>query len=483
MGATGTRGPGGQTARSPTGQFAFPRAGNTQRMTLPAEVTRVRLPTWAGEFDLRMFQAPSEHVYLLFVRGALGNGRSVLTRLHSGCLTGDALGSLRCDCGPQLRLAMRRIAAEGRGALLYAPGHEGRGIGLVAKLRAYLLQDQGHDTLEANRLLGLPVDGRDYRESVQVLRAAGVRSVRLLTNNPGKARALVEGGVAVECVVPIQTSPHVRNLGYLEAKRRRLGHRAPAGEPVETAGPVAWNGSAGDALDVTGLLGEVRPRPGRPYVVLKYAQTLDGRIAAAGGDSKWISGAAERRISHALRAACDAVLVGKGTVLRDDPLLTVRMVSGASPIRVILDTVLQVPLDAGVFDGAAATVVLTSARSSPHRRAVLRERGVRVELVGEVPDGVDLDDGLARLWSLGIRAVLVEGGARVITSLLRARLADRVVVSVAPLLLGRGVEAVGDLGTQQVADGLQLANRTVHAAGSDILIGGDLVGDHRSGRR
>jgi GTP cyclohydrolase II len=448
-------------------------------MTPPQELVRLPLPTWAGEFEVRAFQGPTGQVSLLLVRGELGDGRSILTRLHSGCLTGDALGSLRCDCGPQLRLAMRRIAAEGRGVLLYAPGHEGRGIGLLAKLRAYAVQDQGHDTVDANRHLGLPVDGRDYREAVQVLRAAGVRSVRLLTNNPEKVRALAEGGIPVDAVLPIQTAPHLRNLRYLETKRRRLGHRAPAGDPVgaDTEAQAA-RGPADDqgaALDATRLLGEVRARPGHPYVVLKYAQTLDGRIAAAGGDARWISGTPERRVAHSMRAACDAVLVGRGTVLRDDPQLTVRMVPGASPIRVILDSALRVPDGARVFDRGAATVVLTSARSSPDRRAELRRQGVRVEVVRAVPDGVDLDDGLARLRTLGIRSVLVEGGASVITSLLRASLADRLVVSVAPVLLGTGVDAVGDLGTRRVADGLQLANRTVHAVGADVLIGGDLA--------
>jgi GTP cyclohydrolase II len=438
-------------------------------MAPPREVATLSLPTWAGEFDLRAFQAASGEVYLLFTHGEIGDGEGLLVRLHSGCLTGDALGSLRCDCGPQLRLAMRRIAADGRGVLLYAPGHEGRGVGLVAKLQAYMLQDDGHDTVDANRRLRLPVDGRDYGEAVQVLLAAGVRSARLLTNNPEKARALAAGGVRVEAVVPLQTSPHVRNLRYLETKRRRLGHRAPTGEAL--LGEASRNGQD-QAIDATALLGEVAARDDRPYVVLKYAQTLDGRIATGGGDSKWISGPEERRVSHAMRAACDAVLVGAGTVLADDPLLTVRMVPGVSPIRVVLDSTLRVPADAQVLGLDAATVVLTSERSDPERRADLRRGGVQVEVVRAGPDGIDLAEGLARLLALGIRSLLVEGGARVITSTLRGRLADRVVVAVAPLLLGSGTEAVGDLGATQVADGLRLVDRTVHQVGPDVLVAG-----------
>jgi GTP cyclohydrolase II len=440
-------------------------------MLLPQEVARLPLSTWAGEFDLRALRAASGNLYLALARGDIGDGRGVLVRLHSGCLTGDALGSLRCDCGPQLRLAMRRIAAEGRGLLLYVPGHEGRGIGLVEKLRAYMLQDQGDDTVQANRRLGLPVDGRDYREAAQVLVSIGVRSARLLSNNPEKSRALHREGILVEDLVPIQTAPHLRNRGYLETKRQRLAHRRPGGEPLAADGGLDGQDKA---LDATTLLGDVRPGTDRPYVVLKYAQTLDGRIATASGEAKWISGPGERSVSHALRAACDAVAVGAGTVLADDPLLTVRMVPGASPIRVVLDSILRIPTSAQVLGADATTIVLTTERSHPNRRAMLKEGGVMVEVVRQGPDGIDLHDGLGRLRGLGVRTLLVEGGARVITSMLRRRLVDRVVVAVAPILLGKGTEAVGDLGTSSVADGLHLVNRTVHQAGPDLLIAGDL---------
>jgi GTP cyclohydrolase II len=446
-------------------------------MVPPKEVASLSLPTWAGEFDLRAFQGASGEVYLLFVLGEIGDGRGILVRLHSGCLTGDALGSLRCDCGPQLRLAMRRIAADGRGVLLYAPGHEGRGVGLVSKLQAYMLQDHGDDTVDANRRLRLPVDGRDYREAVHVLQAAGIRGARLLTNNPEKARALDQGGILVEAVVPLQTAPHVRNLRYLDTKRQRLGHQAPSGEALPGDGSLDGQDRA---VDATALLGDVRSAGDRPYVVLKYAQTLDGRIATGGGDSKWISSPEERRVSHAMRAACDAVMVGAGTVVADDPMLTVRMVPGASPIRVVLDSRLRVPAGARVLGPDAATIVLTGERSDPDRRAALRRQGVRVEAVREAPDGIDLADGLARLLALGIRSLLVEGGAHVITSMLRGRMADRMVVAVAPLLLGDGTEAVGDLGVTQVADGLRLLDRTVHHVGPDLLVAGNLDGARRA---
>ena len=249
-------------------------------------------------------------MYLALVCGEIGDGRSVLTRLHSECLTGDALGSLRCDCGTQLRQAAREIAAEGRGILVYATDHEGRGIGLVNKLRAYMLQEDGEDTVDANCRLGFPPDARSYAAAAGCLGLLGVRSVRLLTNNPSKVEALRRAGIDVERTI-LRTSPHVRNVDYLHTKGARLGHLAPAGVPLD-GNPI------GEATDVA-LFGRAAAPAWRPYVVLKYAQTVDGRIATRRGDAKWISGEAERRISHGLRAACDAVLVGVGTAIIDDP--------------------------------------------------------------------------------------------------------------------------------------------------------------------
>jgi GTP cyclohydrolase II len=344
----------------------------------PHEVATLPLGTTFGEFELRAFEFPSGAVYLALVRGEIGDGRSVLTRLHSECLTGDALGSLRCDCGTQLREAAREIAAEGRGVLVYATDHEGRGIGLVNKLRAYMLQEDGEDTIDANCRLGFPPDARTYDAAACCLGLIGIRSVRLLTNNPTKVEALRGAGIEVEQTVPLQTSPHVRNIEYLHVKEARLGHLAPAGVPLD-GDPI------GEAIDVAPLLGDAAAPSWRPYVVLKYAQTIDGRIATRRGEAKWISSEAERRISHGLRAACDAVLVGVGTAIIDDPQLTVRMVPGPSPLRVVLDSTLRLPSTARVLDARAGTVVITTAPSSEERRAALRARAVGVHVVDRQP--------------------------------------------------------------------------------------------------
>ena len=431
------------------------------------EVASLPLGTTFGEFELRAFELASGEVYLALLRGDLGDGRSVLTRLHSECVTGDALGSLRCDCGAQLREAGREIAAEGRGVLIYATDHEGRGIGLVNKLRAYMVQEDGADTVDANCRLGFPPDARTYDAAARCLDLLGVRSVRLLTNNPSKVEALTRAGIEVERTVPLQTSPHVRNVEYLQAKEARLGHVAPAGVPLD-GNPI------GEATNVAPLLGRPLAPAARPYVVLKYAQTVDGRIATQGGEAKWISSEAERRISHGLRAACDAVLVGVGTAIIDDPQLTVRMVPGSSPLRVVLDSTLRLPSTAHVFDDQARTVVLTTSSSSEERRAALRARAVGVHVVAAGPRGVDLVSALLRLRALGVGSLLVEGGARVITSFFAEKLVDRLVVGIAPTIMGAGVEAVGDLGVASVGESVRLTNRSVHQAGGDLLVAADV---------
>jgi 3,4-dihydroxy 2-butanone 4-phosphate synthase/GTP cyclohydrolase II len=430
------------------------------------QVATVALPTPYGEFQGHAFETGSGFVYLALVRGTVTTGPAVLTRLHSECLTGDALGSLRCDCGVQLRSSLRAIAAEGRGVLVYATGQEGRGIGLVNKLLAYVEQDHGADTVDANLRLGLPVDLRSYDDAAAVLLELGVRSVRLITNNPAKATGLAAAGVHVEQVQPIPTAAHIRNNGYVRTKQQRLGHH-------DSATPL--NGWDEPVLDVTELLGAVRAHPDRPYVVLKYAQTLDGRIATSSGDSKWISGADERAISHALRAACDAVLVGVGTVVSDDPQLTVRMVPGASPVRVVLDSTLRTPSTARVLDDAAATILFTTDRATPGRVDELRARQIGVRLVPAGPGGADLTSALTDLHATGVRSLLVEGGAKVITSVLAEGLADRLIVAVAPTILGAGTEAIGDLGISTVASGVRLTNRSLHVMADDLLIAWDVA--------
>ncbi|MGW0517200.1 bifunctional 3,4-dihydroxy-2-butanone-4-phosphate synthase/GTP cyclohydrolase II [Crossiella sp. NPDC003009] len=188
-------------------------------------VAEARIPTAHGVFRAVGYDSlldGIEHVAL--VTGELGDGEDVLVRVHSECLTGDVFGSLRCDCGPQLDAALAAVAAEGRGVVLYMRGHEGRGIGLMHKLQAYQLQDNGADTVDANLALGMPADARDYGTGAQILSDLGIRSMRLLTNNPAKRVGLEGYGLRVVDRVPMPIRPNPENLRYLRTKRDRMGH-------------------------------------------------------------------------------------------------------------------------------------------------------------------------------------------------------------------------------------------------------------------
>ena len=197
--------------------------------SLVTRVAETRLPTEFGEFTAFGYRSDtddSEHIAL--VAGEIGDGLDLLVRVHSECLTGDVFGSLRCDCGPQLHAALKRISEEGRGVVLYVKGHEGRGIGLLHKLRAYTLQDQGLDTVDANLELGLPADARDYGTGAQILADLGIRSMRLLTNNPAKRAGLEGYGLTILERVPLVITPNEHNRAYLQAKVDRMGHTMSA---------------------------------------------------------------------------------------------------------------------------------------------------------------------------------------------------------------------------------------------------------------
>ncbi|WP_275295588.1 bifunctional 3,4-dihydroxy-2-butanone-4-phosphate synthase/GTP cyclohydrolase II [Amycolatopsis sp. La24] len=188
-------------------------------------VAEARIPLAAGEFRAVGYDSLLDGIeHVAFVYGEIGDGEDILVRVHSECLTGDVFGSLRCDCGPQLDAALQKVADEGRGVVLYIRGHEGRGIGLLHKLQAYQLQDAGADTVDANLALGVPADARDYGTGAQILCDLGVRSMRLLTNNPAKRVGLEGYGLRVTGRVALPVSPNPENLRYLRTKRDRMGH-------------------------------------------------------------------------------------------------------------------------------------------------------------------------------------------------------------------------------------------------------------------
>jgi 3,4-dihydroxy 2-butanone 4-phosphate synthase/GTP cyclohydrolase II len=207
---------------------------------LVERVASARVPLRYGEYTAYGYASSyDDREHVAFVFGEIGDGDDVLVRVHSECLTGDVFGSLRCDCGPQLDAALAAVAREGRGVVLYIRGHEGRGIGLLHKLQAYQLQDAGSDTLDANLELGLPADARDYGTGAQILVDLGIRTMRLLTNNPAKRAGLEGYGLAVVGQVRLPTHANPENLRYLEAKRDRMGHDLDLGPIADSIGEIS----------------------------------------------------------------------------------------------------------------------------------------------------------------------------------------------------------------------------------------------------
>jgi len=413
------------------------------------------LPTRYGAFRIAVYRVPSSDAEVVaLIHGDVRTWSPVLVRLHSECLTGEALGSLRCDCGDQLASALEQIGRAERGVLLYLR-HEGRGIGLFDKIRAYALQDDGLDTVDANVALGLPIDAREFASAAAVLRRLGTRRVRVLTNNPAKIEALRSHGIDVIERVPLETAPNAVSLPYLRTKQRRMGHLL---EAIERASASA-------------------ARANVPRVTVHYAQTLDGRIASRTGDARWVSGDASLRFAHELRASHDAVLVGIGTVLKDDPLLTVRLVAGTSPVRVIVDSTLRTPPDAkALVDRHERTVIATTDAAPIARMERLRAAGAEIVRVRrDANDDVDLQALFERLRAMGLASVLVEGGRGIITGVLRHGLVDRLTVCIAPKVLGKGIEAVGDLGIERLRDSLTFRDARFVPCGDDIIFDGELV--------
>jgi 3,4-dihydroxy 2-butanone 4-phosphate synthase/GTP cyclohydrolase II len=203
-----------------------------QREKLVRRVSEARIPTRHGEFTAYVYESildGTEH--LAFVRGEVAGSNDVLVRVHSECLTGDVFGSLRCDCGVQLDVALEAVAAAERGVVVYLRGHEGRGIGLGHKIRAYSLQDLGRDTVEANVELGFPADSREYGIGSQILVDLGITTMRLMTNNPAKYGGLEGYGLEIVERVPLRIEPNDENISYLRTKQDKLGHFLDLDEP------------------------------------------------------------------------------------------------------------------------------------------------------------------------------------------------------------------------------------------------------------
>lgn len=403
-------------------------------MTL-LDVPCARMPIDVGEFRMQLFDGYDGKEHVALSLGDWSEDTAVLVRLHSECFTGDVLGSRRCDCGEQLAEALRRVAEAGSGMVLYLR-QEGRGIGLAEKLRAYTLQDAGLDTVDANVRLGHPADARDYGVAAKMLVALGVRRVRLLTNNPTKVDGLREHGIDVVARVPLVIPSRPQNRDYLQTKAVRMGHMLDAPTGDAAAAPAM--------APLFDLLHRMRTQSAaaRPSVTLSYAQSLDGCTCATKDRPLAISGESSRRFTHRLRAAHDAILVGIGTVLADNPHLTVRDIPGADPQPIVVDSRLRFPIDARLLNHPSRRVwIATTQHADPQRIRRLEALGAEVLIVPtDAADRVDLAALFAQLHHRGVRNLMVEGGGRILTQVVNQQLFDLLVLTIAPMMVG-GVPA------------------------------------------
>ena len=387
------------------------------------------LPTRFGPMRVTAYRSETGHESLAIVAGSLDTGSEVAVRVHSACFTAEVLGSLKCDCKNQLDFALHHIADHG-GVVLYLP-QEGRGVGLSNKLRAYALQEQGYDTVEANRVLGLPIDARSYRDAAFMLRDLGLKKIRLITNNPDKIAALIELGIDVVGRIPVPPVANEHSSRYLETKRTRMGHLFdPVALPLSRQEPVPA------ALETP------RPRPpmssmdrrgapcSRPFVHANFALHETGQIAAGGGAATSLSCAQDWRRVHELRERYSAVVVGARTWQIDRPRLTARAEHLARRPRRQPDRI--------IFAGQSACSVLQDER----RTFVVGSQPQPAGIYHIQTTEYGLSDPLSHLYRYGVESMLVEGGLTLLRSFLHRGVVDCLSVYVRTQCLETACAAV-----------------------------------------
>lgn len=439
-------------------------------------LTTARIPTVDGTFSLMLYENDvDDKDHLAVVYGDVEDADDVLVRIHSECFTGDVLGSLRCDCGEQLNTSMRMIAEAGQGVILYLR-QEGRGIGLHDKLRAYNLQDEGYDTVEANLMLGHEPDERDYTVGALMIQDLGIQSVRLITNNPAKIESLRDHDVAVSERVPIEPHLNRHNSSYLETKVERMRHMLRI-DTTPTGGDGYANPHSADLQSLAQRARRYADAHSRAFVTLSYAQSLDGSIADASCAPTRISDASSMELTHELRAIHDGILVGVGTVISDDPRLTVRHAEGANPRPIVLDTELRCPPDATLLADATPAPLIYTASDDAGRRSALEDAGAVVRRVPTGPGGVSIEDVRRDAYTQGIASIMVEGGACVIRHMILEQQVQKLIITLAPMYLS-GLNPLEGCATADAPDTpalhrLQFSNVMYQWAGDDIVLFAD----------
>jgi 3,4-dihydroxy 2-butanone 4-phosphate synthase / GTP cyclohydrolase II len=422
-------------------------------------VVSTTLPTRYGNFRIHGYVGHSGEEHVALVLGNINQDQPgtppPLVRVHSECLTGDVLGSWRCDCGDQLEGALTEISTEARGIVIYLRGHEGRGIGLHEKLRAYELQNAGQDTIDANLRLGHPADARNYAAAAAILADLGASRIRLLSANPDKALQLRRLGIDIVSRHMLIVPDRPDNVRYLQTKRSRMGH-----DDVRAL-PSVWHDLTQRRVPTraavgadTSLLERYGSLAGASDIVIaQLAQSADGFIAARNGDAHNLSGSADLEHLHRLRALVDAVVVGVSTVVADNPQLTVRNVSGPSPVRVIIDPHGRAPLASRLLTEEAARTLwcvgeeAATPESPPPHVEIVR-------LAQTAAGWLDPAVILQVLRRAGHRRVLIEGGGRTVSGFLRAGLLDRLYLTTVPKLIGNGVPGIRFAGRDDIREAL-----------------------------
>lgn len=434
-------------------------------------LVRTRIPTEQGEFTLYYYHNNidnKEHIAL--VRGNVEHVSGIPVRVHSECFTGDVIGSRRCDCREQFQLAMEFIGSADCGVLIYLR-QEGRGIGLLEKLKAYNLQDQGLDTVDANIQLGHLPDERDYQVAALILKDLKIGSVRLLTNNPNKMTELDRLGIKVDGRVPIEVNQHGDNEDYLKTKAERMSHWLSLGQETSRLENMTFLRPLIDELSNVKLSDAEKP-----FVTVSYAQSIDGSIAVNRSESISLSCAESLKMTHLVRSRHDALLVGINTIMVDDPALTVRYSEGSDPQPVILDSQLRFPVDAQLLESRTQPpIILTTEQAGKEKKRILTDKGARVfEVPCNSNNQVDLDSALEVLSGLGFKTLMVEGGGSVINRFLAEQLVDYCIVTIAPKLIG-GLKAVESLCLTEKAPPIAISDCRYQQIGSDVIAYGHLV--------
>ena len=365
------------------------------------------LPTRFGRFRVKIYSDDNGLESLAIVAGTLDTSNEISVRVHSACFTSEALGSLKCDCKYQLDFALEYISNHG-GVVLYLP-QEGRGVGLSNKIRAYALQEQGYDTVDANRALGLPDDARSYHEAAFALRELGIHRIKLITNNPWKIRALQALGIDVVDRIPIPPVITAYSLHYLETKRVRMGHL------LEPFSLMDRNGGLQCRAPQPKPPGSVQERP---FVHANLALDSLGRTVSGNGQIVRLSCPQDWRRVHQLRERYSAVVVGARTWILDQPQLTAREEHlGCKPLR---------QPDRVIFAGSTTCVIEQDRRRSFLVGSVVPPEGV----IHVMASGHELRGPLADLYGQNVPTLFVEGGLTLLRSFLRERFVDLLTVYV-----------------------------------------------------